>query len=230
LAASKAGFPRFFDFRQLLETHIDFEEIPKLVKPSSPVLLIGAANVLTGEFKKFSSLQGEIEVKSILASAAVPTIFPAVEIDDQFYWDGLFSDNPPTDELIRTDFVGKDRKPDELWVIQINPKTAKEVPITPEEILDRRNEMIGNESLFQDLEQIDLVNRFLEKDAFKKAYVEEHDLKIIDIFTIQMSEELLDTLDYASKLDRNAAFINRLLQDGESQGDLFLKNQYMMRY
>lgn len=228
--ASKAGFPRFFDFRGLLETHINFEEIKKLVTPSSPVLLIGAANVLSGEFKKFSSRESEIQLEAVLASTAVPTIFPAVKIGKDYYWDGLFSDNPPTDELIQTDYVGKDRKPDELWVIQINPKQIREVPTSPEQILDRRNEMIGNESLFQDLEHINMVNRFLERGAFTEAYIREHDLKRIDIFTIQMSAKLLEKLDYASKLNRNAAFIKRLMRDGEQQGELFLDKPELMRY
>jgi NTE family protein len=230
LSISKAMFPRFYDFKSLLESYLDFEEIEKLDPQSGPILLLGAANVLSGEFKKFSSLRNEIQVEAVLASAAVPSIFPAVQIGKDAYWDGLFSDNPPTDELIDRDFVGKNRIPDELWVIQINPKTCKEVPETTEEVFDRRNEMIGNESLFQDLKHIMMVNKFLKNGAFKEDYIKKHDKKIIEIFLIKMPDERADTLDYSSKLDRKAAYIDCLIEDGESQGNLFLQNPQKMEY
>ena len=229
-AASKVVFPRFLDLSSLLETFIKFEEIPKLVTPSSPVLLIGAANVKTGEFKKFSSINNEITVKALLASAAVPSLFPAVKIEDDYYWDGLFSDNPPTNELIQREYVDIDKKPDQLWVIQINPRERQQVPTAPEDILDRRNEMIGNGSLFQDLEHIEMVNKFLRKNAFKKEFVDKNNLKCIEIFTIQMSEPLLENLDYASKLDRKSSHIQHLIADGEKQAQLFLQDPENMRF
>ncbi len=99
-SAVVAFLPRrfFTDLKGALEAHIAFEELPNLVKPDSPVLLLGAADVLSGELKKFNSRLGEIRVEAILASAAIPTLFPAVEIDGHYYWDGLFSDNPPVKE------------------------------------------------------------------------------------------------------------------------------------
>ncbi len=224
LSGLRAMFPRFYDFKRLLEAHMDFEEIKNLVASSSPVLLLGAANVLTGEFKKFSSLKNEIRVEAVLASAAVPSISPAVQIEKDAYWDGLLSDNPPTNELIDRDFVGAHRKPDELWVIQINPEKCGEIPKTPEQILDRRNEMIGNQSLFQDLKHIEMVNRFLKEGAFTEEYIKKHNYKHVDIFIIRMSEELLESLPHSSKLNRHAAFIDRLKKDGERQGTLFLQN------
>jgi len=230
LSTSRAVFPRFCGFEDLLGHYINFDELDELITSSSPVLLLGAANVLSGEFKKFSSRKNEISLEAVLASAAVPSIFPAVKVEAEYYWDGLFSDNPPTDELIQTAYVGADRKPEQLWVIQINPKQCQEIPTRPEEIADRRNEMIGNESLFQDLVHIDMVNRFLKRGAFKEEYIKEHSLKEIDIFTIQMSEDLQKTLDYASKLDRDASFIDRLIRHGESRGNLFLRKPEAMRY
>ncbi len=224
----RAMFPRFYDFKNLLEAHLDFDEMEKLATPSSPVLLLGAANVLTGEFKKFSSLKKEIRVEALLASAAVPSIFPATRIGKDAYWDGLLSDNPPTNELIDGDIVGKDRKPDELWVIQINPEKRGEIPATPEEIIDRRNEMIGNGSLFQDLKQIEMVNKFLKEGAFTGDYIKEKNCKFVEIYIIKMSEDLMETLNYSSKLNRNAAFIDRLIKDGEKRGDLFLQNPEAM--
>ena len=92
----------FMDFSALLKAHIDFDEIAGWgPHPEKPVLVLGAANVLTGKLRKFMSNKDVIQVEHILASCAVPSIFPAVEIGNDAYWDGLFSDNPPVDVLIR---------------------------------------------------------------------------------------------------------------------------------
>ena len=215
----------FYDFKSLLESHIDFEEIRAWGKPSSPGLLIGAADVLSGEFKKFSSLKGEICVEALLASAAVPSIFPAVKIGEHAYWDGLFSDNPPTDELFDDELVGTDNIPDEVWIIQINPKTRKVIPNTPQDISDRRNEMIGNESLFQDIEKINLINRLLEQEAFNDAFLAKHKYKQIKIHIIEMSPEMQEDLDYSSKINRDSKHIDRLIEDGEKQSNIFLETK-----
>jgi NTE family protein len=217
-SAITAMAPRrsFYNFKELLQTHIDFDEIVSWKNPSTPALLIGAADVTKGEFKKFSSRKGEIQVEALLASAAVPSLFPAVEIGEKAYWDGLFADNPPVDELLDEEMVGSENLPDELWVIQINPETCNTVPTTSQEIIDRRNEMIGNVSLYQDLSKIELINRLLKKGAFTEAFAAKY--RPVDIRFVEMSTELQERLDYASKLNRDAAFIDRLIKDGEKQG------------
>lgn len=211
----------FYDFQKLLKAHLDFDEIMSWNMPSSPVLLIGTADVLKGTFRKFSSLKGEITMETILASAAVPSIFPAVRVGESSYWDGLFSDNPPTDELLDKDLVGEDNFPDELWVIQINPKECRTVPTTPSDIEDRRNEMIGNQSLFHGLEKIELINRFLKEGAFTEEYHSRY--RPVQIRIIEMSERMQEKLDYVTKLDRNRHSIAELIADGESQGNQFLQ-------
>lgn len=211
----------FYNFKALLQSHIDFEQIAAWDRTSGPALLVGAADVLSGEFKKFSSRNGEITVESLMASAAVPSLFPAVHIDDSAYWDGLFSDNPPTDELLDEDLVGSANRPDELWIIQINPKTRATVPVSPGDISDRRNEMIGNQSLLQDIQKIELINRLLAAGALTPEYQAKY--RPVELRTIEMSSRLQEKLDYATKLDRSSAFIHELMQDGEEQGQTFLK-------
>lgn len=226
----QAMFPRFYDFQGLLEKHIDFDRSQQLLTADSPLLVVGAANVRTGGYRKFKSHSAsgtnDISVEAILASTAVPSLFPAVEVDGEYYWDGLFSDNPPTDELI----IDAPVKPDELWVIQINPTGRDTVPVQPEEIQDRRNEMIGNLSLFQDLNHILTVNQWIDDGAFTDEYITRHGLKNIDVFVITMSEELQKSLDYHSKLDRNAAYIDRLMADGELRTEAFLADKAAMAY
>jgi NTE family protein len=221
------GRGNFTDLKKILETHINFEEINSLIEPTSPVLFIGAANVLTGELKKFSSLKNEIDVNAILASAAVPSLFPPVKVGNDYYWDGLFSDNPPVDELVRPIYVGGERVPDEVWIIQINPMTCKKVPTTPLEIIDRRSEMIGNISFMHDIELIELINKLLEtkglkEELFEKLGVTRRDP--IKIRFIRMSQEFQDNLDYVTKLSREPSYIHQLMDDGEKQALEFLQS------
>jgi NTE family protein len=218
----------FTDLRALLEKHIRFDELHSLTGPASPILLVGAVDVLTGDLKIFNSRDGEIRVEAILASAAVPSLFPAVQIGEHYYWDGLFSDNPPLKELIQPHRVGGERIPDEIWIIQINPTACKKVPSTPSEIIDRRNEMIGNVSLLQSVEFLEAINRMLKEkvlsdEALNRVGISKRDP--VEIHFIQMSEDLRDNLDYVAKLTREPAHIKRLIEDGEKQGLAFLKKR-----
>jgi NTE family protein len=212
----------FYDFKMLLEAHINFAEIAVWNRSKGPALIIGAANVLTGEFKKFNSRNGEINVDALMASAAVPTLFPAVRIGPDAYWDGLFSDNPPTDELLDEKVVGRDYLPDELWIVKINPKTRRTVPVLPGEISDRRNEMIGNKSLEHGLEKIEMINKFLAKGTFAPEYQARY--RTVQVRIIEMSADLQERLDYATKLDRNQGFIKSMIADGERRAQSFLQD------
>ena len=219
---------RFFtDLKAALEAHIAFEELPELVKPDSPVLLLGAADVLTGELKKFNSRGGEIRVEAILASAAIPTLFPAVEINGHYYWDGLFSDNPPVKELLRPLYVGGENVPDEMWVIQINPTSVESLPKTNSQIFDRRNQMEGNVSLQQSLEFVEFCNLLLREKAVSDEVLDRIGFtrrQPIAVRFVRMSPELQSTLDYVSKLSREPSQIHRLIEDGEQQGRAFLES------
>lgn len=231
----------FVDFRVLLENYIDFQRFSQW-SPSgnAPVLVLGAANCVKGRFRKFSSFKETIRVEHVLASAAVPTIFPAVEIDGEAYWDGLFSDNPPVNELIDIECVGK-QIPEEIWVIKINPTGRDQIPDQSEDIIDRRNEMVGNESLIQDIKQIETINDFLVNDVFKSTFRDKYHIKkpvgipkldpeaetkSYHIPIIEMSKHLQDTLDYASKLDRSTCNVQELIEDGIAQGQKFLKQRF----
>jgi NTE family protein len=226
--ASSLPRPFFTDLKGALEAHINFEELPNLVKPDSPVLIVGAADVCSGQLKKFNSRLGEIQVEAILASAAVPTLFPAVQIGGHYYWDGLFSDNPPVKELIRAVYVGIENMPEELWVIQINPTAVKSLPKGPAEIGDRRNQMEGNVSLMQSLEFIEFFNWVLtEKLVDRKAILAKFGAappKPITVRFVHMSPDLQASLDYVSKLSREPSHIHKLIEDGKNQGRKFLES------
>ena len=195
--------------RSLLEKHVDFGRINNLVKQSSPLLLVGAANVLSGEFKAFSSHRDEINADIILASAAIPTLFRAVHTNGGVYWDGLFSQNPPVREL-----PDAEPKPNEIWVIQINPERSEAEPRSMPDITDRRNELSGNLSLYQEIHFVQTVNKWVEDGPLSGTKHE-----VIDIKWIQM----LRDLDSASKLNRDPSFIQDMMAHGEEQAETFLR-------
>jgi NTE family protein len=147
------------ELRRMLEARVDFDALPEADR--EPMLLIGAVDVLSGEFKAFDSRHERISVETILASAAIPTLFRSVHLDDGTYWDGLFSQNPPVRELV-------DARPDEIWVIQINPTHVDSEPRSPIEIADRRNELSGNLSLHQELRFIEKIDQLLEEGALAR--------------------------------------------------------------
>jgi NTE family protein len=242
IGVAARGFrPRFTDLRALLEAHVDFEELRR-GGPSDvrPVLLIGAVNVLNGHLTQFTSRGFALRVEHILASCAVPSIFPAVEFDGGAYWDGLFSDNPPLNEMIRAKCVGPENIPDEIWVIKINPTGFACVPVLPDAIVDRRNELISNVSPFQQLRSVGAINDLLLDDAFRPEFLQRFDVqrpiripkcyreepaRPSHIPCIEMSPELQESLDHGSKLDRSPAHIARFMADGERQARAFLEQR-----
>lgn len=233
--------PGFTDFAGLLCKYIDFAEIATWgPRAQRPVLMIGAANVSSGRLVKFVSTQEPIKVEYILASCAVPSIFPAVQIGDHGFWDGLFSDNPPVEELIRPRSVGTENVPDEIWLIKINPTASQRIPQQTNEILDRRNQIEGNISLFQQLQHLEFINDLIAGDAFRPEFLDRFDVrapiripksfaddadKPYHISCIEMPPELQDKLDYEGKIDRSAANIDWLLAQGEAAGRRFLADR-----
>jgi NTE family protein len=196
---------------EILERHIDFQAVPDLCERTAPELVIGTVNINAGVFETFTN--EAVTPEAVLASAAVPSLFPAVEINGHYHWDGLFSQNPPIDDLMTVD---AGRKPEELWVIQINPQQREGEPTTLEEIADRRNELSGNISLNQELRSIERVNQWLEE-----GHLPESDFTRTDVERIQLDRPLRSS----TKLDRSPAFISDLIELGEEKAAAFYEDR-----
>jgi NTE family protein len=198
------------DFRAMLLRQVDPAALG--VRPDDAMLLIGAVDVLSGEFRTFNSRRETITADAVLASAAIPTIFRAVHLDGGTYWDGLFSQNPPVRELA-------DTAPDEIWVIQINAPERETEPTTVVEIADRRNELAGNLSLHQELHFIEKIDELLEEGVIAPG----GRYKPIMVRVIELSRSRLSAwLGPASKLNRDPAFIRELIEHGEERAEEFL--------
>jgi NTE family protein len=195
------------DFRQMLERRVDFDTIDVQVDDGGPMLVVGAVDVLSGDFKAFNSRQEKISPDMVLASAAIPTLFRSVHVGDGTYWDGLFSQNPPVKELI-------DASPDEIWVIQINPKRRVDEPKNVVDIADRRNELSGNLSLHQELHFIEKINQLLDGGMLSADGRYKH----IVVRLIELSYSLGTT----SKLNRDPTFIQQLMAHGAERTETFL--------
>lgn len=203
---SRAGQRRI---RRILERHIDFEAVPDLCGRETPELVVGTVDVNAGVFETFTN--EEVTPEAILASSAVPHLFPAVKLHGHYHWDGLFSQNPPVDDLLTVD---SDRKPEELWVIQINPQEREGEPTTLEEIADRRNELSGNISLNQELRVVERVNEWIDE-----GYLPEDEFKRTAIRRISMGR----AYHCSTKVDRSPAFVRELMDLGERRAAQFLE-------
>jgi NTE family protein len=201
------------DFKSMLERRVDFAKVGLQPEDSYPVLLVGAVDVLSGEFRTFNSRRDRITSETILASAAIPTLFRSVRPGDGgTYWDGLFSQNPPVRELT-------DEAPDEIWVVQINPKELQTEPRTVLEIVDRRNELSGNLSLYQELRSIEKVDQLLEEGLLSPGgKYKQIVVRVIELARSRFSR----SLGTASKLNRDPRFIEGLMFHGEARAEEFL--------
>ncbi|PCR90168.1 patatin-like phospholipase family protein [Natrinema ejinorense] len=193
---------------RILERHVDFASIPDLTGAGTPELVVGTVDVRGGEFETFTN--EDVTIDAVLASAALPMLFEAVEIDGTAHWDGLFSQNPPIKDLVSGPV---ERTPEELWVIQINPQTREDTPTTPFEIADRRNELAGNLSLNQELAVVERINRWIAEGHLDHPQYTTTTIRRIE----------LQGYHHASKLDRDPEFIDELLRHGENRGREFLE-------
>lgn len=201
--------------RDMLEKWVDFDRLnhPGSEAPEAdrPLLVLGAVEVISGVFKAFDSSKGEITADAVLASAAIPNLFKSVRVGDGLYWDGLFSQNPPVRDLLACE-------PDEIWVIQINPQARPDEPRTINEITDRRNELAGNLSLYQELHFIEKIDRLLERDALIDTRYRPIAVRIIEKSRSEKSRRL----GTVSKMNRDPEFLAGLISDGSATADDFV--------
>lgn len=203
---------------------VDFENLAKLVDHASPVLLVSAIDVISGAAKNFDSRNGEISIDALLASTAVPPVFEAAHVEGGTYWDALFCQNPPLREMARM-------KPDEIWVIQVTPWSRGFEPKKVSDILDRRNELSGNVAMSQDVYLIEKINELVDalgegenKEDKRLRLPEGKEYRHIEVRIIEMSSEMHQGLDFASKIDRRPSFIRQLMEHGEERAEEVLKS------
>lgn len=188
----------------------------RLVQPL-PTLMLGAVDVLSGAFKAFDSRRGEISIQAVLASTILPELFQARRIGNQEYWDGLFAQNPPLRNFAALP-DDPDEKPDEIWLVKINPTERLDLPAEPAEIVDRRNELSGDLALGQEIQAIETVNQWLDKLSAASRGKYKH----IDIARVQLDEAAVGRFAGGAKMYRGREFVRALIAHGGDQARAFL--------
>jgi NTE family protein len=189
--------------RDILAESVDFARLAQ----ASIKLFITATNVRTGRGRVFRN--GEITPDVLLASACLPTLFQAIEIDGEGYWDGGYSGNPTITPLVR-ECNSKD-----TVLVQINPVERPGLPRSARDILNRLNEVSFNAVLLKELRMIALLRQVAQPDNSENA-------KWADMRIHRISSDVMVELGYSSKLNAEWEFLCMLRDEGRRAGDAFL--------
>lgn len=173
-----------------------------------PAFFVSATNVRSGKLRVFA---GEAVTKqAILASACLPTIFRAVEIDGEAYWDGGYAANPALYPLYDPAL------PDDLVIININPLYSPDLPQTAPDILNRINEISFNAALLRDLRAISFVKRLIKDGNLAQGAMK-------DVLVHMIADDtLMTSLSARTKTSPTPLLINTLFQAGQTAADTFL--------
>jgi NTE family protein len=175
-------------------------------------LFISATNVRTGKVRIFR--RPELTIDMLMASACLPTLFRAVEVGGEAYWDGGYMGNPALFPLY-TETPCRD-----IILVQINPIERDEVPRTSGDIMDRLNEITFNASLLHEFRAIDFVSRLIDAGRLQGT----HYKKVL----LHLVEGGADLMRYGAdtKLDADYDFLLSLFEIGRKAGRQFLDEHF----
>ncbi len=191
--------------RDVLAACVDAGELQK----SAIKLFVTATNVHTGRGRVFRN--AELTPEVLLASACLPTMFQAIQIDGEPYWDGGYSGNPTMTPLVR-ECTSQD-----TLLVAINPVERPGTPRSAQEIMNRLNEISFNATLLKELRMIALLRQAADpghEEGAKWAAMRVH----------LISSPIMTSLGYSSKLNAEWAFLTMLKEEGRRTVEKFLKN------
>jgi NTE family protein len=198
--------------REILEREVDFEAVRASRKLK---LFISATNVRTGKARIFHT--NEITPDMVMASACLPFLFKAVEIDGTPYWDGGYVGNPPLYPFFRATGT------DDVILVQTNPVIREETPQTAREILNRVNEITFNASLLSEFRAIGYMRRLIEGGIVRR-FTGKSGQRNLRLHRIAGTDELTD-LTSSSKFNTEWNFLLHLRDLGrDAAGEFLTKN------
>jgi NTE family protein len=193
----------FNPLRRILAESIDCNRLSH-----SPIrLFITATSVRTGRGRIFRN--AEITADVLLASACLPTMFRAVEIDGEGYWDGGFTGNPTITPLVR------ETDAHDSILVQINPRERSDLPRTAPDILNRLNEISFNSPLMKELRMIALLRQVADPGTGEGA-------RWAQMRTHRIMTDMLAQFGASSKLNAEWEFIAMLRTEGRRAASEFL--------
>jgi NTE family protein len=191
--------------RDIIEEVVDFA---RLRAAPGPPAFVCATNVLNGRLRVFE--RAEMSSAAVMASACLPQLFQAVEVEGEHYWDGGYSGNPPIFPLI---YMGGGA---DIVIVQLNPINIPEVPRDMRGIMDRINTLAFNSSLMREMRMIRFVTDLIDRgDLDGSRYLR------LRIHTVDAEAELAG-LGPASKLNADGAFLRHLFELGVARAEAFL--------
>ncbi|GAA4414012.1 patatin-like phospholipase family protein [Quisquiliibacterium transsilvanicum] len=195
--------------RSILDAHIDFERL----RAASPLrLFVAATSVRTGHVRVFRSAEMSADV--LLASSCLPTVFQAVEIEGEHYWDGGFLADPP---LFPFFYECGTR---DLLLVMVNPLARDTVPRRPGDIADRLNEITFNAALIAEMRAIAFAQKLLREDWLRPAY--RGRLKDVLVHVVR-ADGALTELGVDSKANTAMPFLRDLHERGRQVASAWLE-------
>lgn len=200
--------------RAIVEELLD---CPNFCCTEGPKLFINATNVRDGKPRIF--VDEEVTVDAILASACLPTLYQAIEIDDpktgrrEAYWDGGYTGNPALYPLFYQ------TQATDIILIHINPLYREELPRTASEILSRINEISANASLLRELRNIEFVNRLLDQGVITAGTMKYNRVHSVS------DDQLMNQLGVVTKMAISRTLLLQLRDAGYETMDRFLGEQ-----
>jgi len=189
--------------RDVIAESVDFAEVAR-----SPIrLFVTATNVRTGRGRVFRN--AELTPDVLLASACLPTLFQAIQIDGEAYWDGGYAGNPTITPLVR-----ECQSQDTLLVV-VNPVERPGTPRSAREILDRLNEVSFNATLLKELRMIALLRQVADPGTCEGAQWAHMRIHLV-------ASSLLAELGASSKFNAEWDFLRMLRDEGRSSAEKFL--------
>lgn len=196
-------------WRNPLEPVVASFNLAHVCASQGPRLIVAATNVRSGKVKVF---QGEaVSHAAILASAALPTLFQAVEIDGEAYWDGGYAANPALYPLYDPEL------PDDILIVSINPLLRDEIPTSATAIVNRINEISFNAALLKDLRAIAFVKRLIAEGAVGAGRMKDALIHMI------ADDELMTSLGLSTKTTPTPLLIDTLHDAGRRAATRFLE-------
>ncbi len=198
--------------KDFLESQIDFERLAAAAHPATPKVFVVATRVSTGKAEVFSGKR--LTASAVMASACLPMVFRAVEIEGDHFWDGGYTGNPALHPLI---YQCKSR---DIMLVQINPIQRDQLPTQPGEIADRVNEITFNAGLVAEMRAIDFVKRLLAEGKLDPAQYKDVLMHRID------GGEALEQFNASTKASTDASLIYSLRDLGRRCAKDWLVKRY----
>jgi NTE family protein len=194
--------------RQLIRL-IDFE---RLRQESAIKLFMSATNVRTGKIKVFTDK--EITADCVLASACLPLLYQAVEVDGEHYWDGGYMGNPALFPLI---YSCQSR---DILIVHVNPVERPDTPTNAHEIMNRVNEISFNSSLMREMRAVAFVTKLIDDGKLSQS-----DAKRVLIHSV-CADDVMRGLGAASKLNAERGFLRRLHALGREKAQAWIDHHF----